>query len=70
VSPAFTITVKAEAGHLWLAGPEKNFLPLEPEADTRFFFRPLYVTVSFESNAAGQVTHLNWGGDFPCKRLE
>lgn len=70
VGPAFVMTVRAEGRHLSLAGPEGDFLPLEPESDSTFFFRALYVPVRFERDAARAVIDLNWGGQFVCKKIQ
>jgi CubicO group peptidase (beta-lactamase class C family) len=65
----FAITVKAENGGLWIAGPEGAFLVLDEEQPPVFFFRPLYVTITFERDAAGHVTGLNWGGQVHAKKV-
>ena len=70
VGPTFVMTVHAEGRRLSLAGPEGDFLPLEPESDSTFFFRVLYVPVRFERDAAGAVIDLNWGGQFVCKKIQ
>lgn len=70
VGPGFVMTVQAEGHHLSLAGPEGDFLPLEPESDSTFFFRVLYVPVRFERDTAGTVVDLNWGGQFVCRKIQ
>lgn len=65
----FVVTVRAENGGLWLAGPDGAFLVLDEEARPAFFFRPLYVTVTFEHDATGRVTGLNWGGQTHAKKI-
>ena len=70
VGPGFVMTVRAEGTHLSVAGPEGDFLPLEPESDSTFFFRVLYVPVRFERDTAGAVVDLNWGGQFVCKKIQ
>ncbi len=70
VGPGFVMTVRAEGDDLSLAGPEGDFLPLEPESDSTFFFRALYVPVRFERDAAGAVVDLNWGGQFVCRKIQ
>lgn len=65
----FAITVKAENGGLWVAGPEGAFLVLDEEQPPVFFFRPLYVTITFERDAAGHVTGLNWGGQVHARKV-
>jgi CubicO group peptidase (beta-lactamase class C family) len=65
----FTVTVKAERGGLWLAGPDGTFLALDEEEAPLFFFRPLYVTITFERDATGRVTGLNWGGQAHATKI-
>ncbi|HSY52151.1 MAG TPA: serine hydrolase [Thermoanaerobaculia bacterium] len=65
----FAVTVKAENGGLWVAGPEGAFLVLDEEQPPVFFFRPLYVTITFERDAAGHVTGLNWGGQMRARKV-
>jgi CubicO group peptidase (beta-lactamase class C family) len=69
VGPSFVMTVRAQGRRLSLAGPEGDFLPLEPESDSKFFFRALYVPVRFERDLAGTVVDLNWDGQFTCKKV-
>jgi CubicO group peptidase (beta-lactamase class C family) len=69
LGPGFVMTVRAEGKRLSLAGPEGDFLPLEPQSDTTFFFRALYVPVRFERDTAGKVVALDWGGQFTCRRI-
>lgn len=70
VGPAFVMTVRADGRRLSLAGPEGDFLPLDPESDSTFFFRALYVPIRFERDARGKVIDLNWGGQFTCRRID
>ena len=70
VGPGFVMTVRAEGPHLSLAGPEGDFLPLEPESDSTFFFRALYVGVRFDRDTAGAVADLNWGGQLVCRKIQ
>jgi CubicO group peptidase (beta-lactamase class C family) len=69
VAPGFVLTVRTDGRRLTLAGPEGDYLPLEPETDTDFFFRALYVEVGFERDQGGHVADLKWDGQFTCKRL-
>lgn len=69
VGPGFVMTVKVEGRYLSLAGPEGDFLPLEPESDSTFFFRALYVPVRFDRDTTGTVIDLNWGGQLTCKKI-
>jgi len=70
VGPGFVMTIRAEGPHLSLAGPEGDFLPLEPESDSTFFFRALYVPIRFERDTAGAVIDLNWAGQFVCQKIQ
>jgi hypothetical protein len=70
VGPGFVMTVRAEGRRLALAGPEGDFLPLEPMSDADFFFRALYVPVRFERDTAGTVVDLRWGGQFICNKIQ
>jgi CubicO group peptidase (beta-lactamase class C family) len=65
----FAVTVKAENGGLWVAGPDGAFLVLDEEQPPVFFFRPLYVTITFERDATGHVTGLNWGGQMRARKV-
>jgi D-alanyl-D-alanine carboxypeptidase len=65
----FVITVKAEDEGLWIAGPDGAFLVLDQEQPPVFFFRPLYVMVTFERDTAGHVTGLDWGGQVHAKKV-
>jgi len=69
VGPGFVLTVRADGDRLTLAGPEGDYLPLEPQSDVEFFFRALYVPVAFERDSAGNVVDLKWGDQFTCKRI-
>jgi len=69
VGPGFVLTVRADGDRLTLAGPEGDYLPLEPQSDVEFFFRALYVPVAFERDSAGNVVDLKWGDQFRCKRI-
>jgi CubicO group peptidase (beta-lactamase class C family) len=69
VGPGFVLTVRADGGRLALAGPEGDYLPLDPQSDAEFFFRALYVPVAFERDSTGNVVDLKWGDQFKCKRI-
>ena len=68
ISPGFDLTVRAAAKGLLLAGPDGAFLPLDYESPDHFFFRPLYVPISFVRDSLGQVAWLNWNGQFKARR--
>jgi CubicO group peptidase (beta-lactamase class C family) len=70
VAPGFVMSVRAQGSNLALAGPEGDYLPLDPESDTEFFFRALYVPIHFERDSTGRVVDLNWNNQFTCKRIE
>ena len=69
VGPGFVLTVRADSDRLALAGPEGDYLPLDPQSDAEFFFRALYVPVAFERDSTGSVVDLKWGDQFKCKRI-
>jgi CubicO group peptidase (beta-lactamase class C family) len=70
MSADLILTVKELDEGLAVAGSDGAFLPLDAEGLDRFFFRPFYVWVTFERDAAGRVKTLNWGGNFRGARLE
>jgi len=70
IAPGFVLTVRAEGDRLSLAGPEGDFSPLLPEAPTRFFYRLLWVPVTFALDAQGRGTSLDWAGQFTASRLK
>ncbi len=65
----FGITVKAEKEGLRIAGPDGAFLVLDKDQPPVFFFRPLYVTITFERDATGHVIGLNWGGQMHARKV-
>jgi CubicO group peptidase (beta-lactamase class C family) len=70
VAPGFVLTVREDARRLALAGPEGDFLPLDPESDTDFFFRPLYVQLRFERDpVTKRIVDLDWGRQFTCRKI-
>lgn len=70
VAPGFVMSVRAQGPNLALAGPEGDYLPLDPESDSDFFFRALYVPIRFERDSTGKVVDLKWNNELTCKRLE
>jgi hypothetical protein len=68
IAPGFSLAVRADGERLALAGPEGDFLPLDPVDGEHFFFRPLYVTVTFKRDESGRVTELDWDGAFTARR--
>jgi CubicO group peptidase (beta-lactamase class C family) len=69
VSPNFIIDVSAVSETPFLRGPGGDYLPLEALAKDSFFFKQLYVKISFRRNSSGQVDAILWNGDFVCKKI-
>jgi CubicO group peptidase (beta-lactamase class C family) len=70
IAPGFVLSIRAEKRGLLLAGPDGSFLPLDTESDERrFFFRPLYVYVTFGLDSLRHVTSLDWNGQFKAARI-
>ena len=70
IAPGFVLTVRSTLQGLLLAGPDGAFLPVDHVGPDRFFFRTLYVPITFERDSTGRVTTLDWSGQFKAKRLE
>jgi CubicO group peptidase (beta-lactamase class C family) len=69
IAPGFVLTVRSAAQGILIAGPDGAFLPLDHEGEDRFFFRTLYVPITFERDSDGRVTELDWNSQFRAKRL-
>ena len=69
VGPGFVLTVQQTPQGVSLASPDRVFLPLTPIGPSRFFFRPLYVPVTFLRDSTGRVTAFDWGGQFRGERV-
>lgn len=69
IAPGFVLAVRSVEQGILIAGPDGAFLPVDYEEPDRFFFRPLYVPIAFERDESGQVSSLDWGGQFKAKRL-
>jgi CubicO group peptidase (beta-lactamase class C family) len=69
VAPGFVLTIRSAAQGILIAGPDGAFLPADYEGPDRFFFRALYVPVTFDRDSGGQVSQLDWDGQFKAKRL-
>jgi CubicO group peptidase (beta-lactamase class C family) len=67
--PGFVITVRAQHDGAWLAGPDGDFMPLDAENGTQFFFRLLDVPVDFARDSTTGSTVLVWNGRFRAQRL-
>jgi len=67
--PRFALTVRADARGAWLAGPDGDFLPLDPEGPTRFRFRVADTDVAFDRDSTGHVTQLRWSDLYQAPRL-
>lgn len=70
IAPGVLMTVRAQRDRLSLAGPEGDFMPLEPESERQFYFPALDTVVTFSADSSGRVTGLNWGGKFKAQRVE
>ena len=69
IAPGFLLTVRSVAKGILIAGPDGAFLPVDHEGPDRFFFRTLYVPITFERDSGGRVTALDWNGQFKAKGL-
>ena len=70
IAPGFALSVRAVARGLQLAGPDGAFLPMDWEGEDRFFFRPLYVPITFQRDGTGAVTALVWNGETTANRVQ
>ena len=70
VSPGFVLTVRADGDRLSLAGPEGDFSPLVPEGPGHFFYRLLWVPVTFARDSQGRAISLNWAGQLTASLLK
>ncbi|MGI8402060.1 MAG: hypothetical protein ACR2NS_10750 [Gemmatimonadaceae bacterium] len=70
IAPGFVLSVAADPRGLLLAGPDGAYLPLDAEAPPRFFFRPLYVPVTFVRNDSKRVVGLDWNGQVRARKLQ
>jgi CubicO group peptidase (beta-lactamase class C family) len=70
IAPGFVLTVRSTAHGILIAGPDGAFLPVDHEDADQFFFRTLYVPITFERDSAGRITGLDWDGQFRAERLE
>jgi hypothetical protein len=70
MAPGFVLTVRSTAHGILIAGPDGAFLPVDHEDADQFFFRTLYVPITFERDSAGRITGLDWDGQFRAERLE
>jgi CubicO group peptidase (beta-lactamase class C family) len=69
ISPNAIMDVTAAGDDLYLRGPGGNYLPLEATALDRFFFKQMYIGITFHHDDQGRVDSLLWGGNYPCKRI-
>jgi len=66
---AIELRVRASAGGLELENESDGIAySLEPVAPDTFYFRPLYALLTFHRNTAGDVTGLDWNGQFTLER--
>ena len=70
IAPGFALTVQSGAQGILIAGPDGAFLPVDYEGSDRFFFRTLYVPVSFERDSTRRIRALDWNGQFKAKRVD
>lgn len=70
VLPGLPLVVSLNGSTLLLANANDGMqLPLDPVGPHTFFFRPLYASLSFNTNAAGIAQSINWSGDFTIPRV-
>jgi CubicO group peptidase (beta-lactamase class C family) len=72
VFPGLTLHVRQMDDWLMLGAGDGFFL-LDPIGPDRFFYRLKYATVTFERDALGRTSTLNWsenGATYPCKRVD
>ena len=69
VNPNFLLDVRGSASDLYLRGTGGDYLPLEHVGRDAFFYRQLYVRVSFRRDKEGKIEALLWNGDYPCKKI-
>ena len=69
VNPALLLDIRADGESLAMRGTGGDYLPLEPIGKDAFFYRQLYVKVTFRRDKAGKIEALLWNGDVPCKKL-
>lgn len=69
IAPELVLTVRSVPKGILIAGPDGIFIPLDHEGADRFFFRTLYVPITFERDSNGRVNALDWNGQFKAKRL-
>lgn len=68
--PGLTLVVSARDGALFLGNANDGMLlPLDSVGPNAFFFRPLYASVRFETDAKGVVRFIDWGGQFTIPRI-
>lgn len=70
ISPGFVLTARAVPEGILLAGPDGASLPVDREDGDHFFFRPLYVPITFTRDRSGRVIVLDWNGQFQARRVE
>jgi D-alanyl-D-alanine carboxypeptidase len=69
--PGLTLVVSAKDGALFLSNANDGMLlPLDPVGPSTFFFRPLYASVRFTTDAKGVVQSIDWGSQFTIPRID
>jgi CubicO group peptidase (beta-lactamase class C family) len=69
IAPNSIMDIKLAGDHLFLRGPGGDYLPLEANAPGTFFFKQMYVPMTFHRDIQGKVDSLLWGGNYPCKKI-
>lgn len=69
--PGLTLVVSAKDGALFLSNANDGMLlPLDSVGPNTFFFRPLYASVRFKTDARGDVKSIEWGSQFTIPRID
>ncbi len=69
VAPNSIMDIKLVGDHLFLRGPGGDYLPLEANGPGTFFFKQMYVPMTFHHDAQGNVDFILWGGSYSCKKI-
>jgi len=68
--PGLPLVVSLRHSALMLSNANDGMqLPLDPIAPNTFFFRPVYASVTFNTDAKGVAQSINWAGKFTIPRL-
>jgi CubicO group peptidase (beta-lactamase class C family) len=69
IAPNSIMDIKLVGDHLFLRGPGGDYLPLEANGPGTFFFKQMYVPMTFHHDAQGNVDSILWGGSYSCKKI-